>query len=252
MNNATNVHNLPTSISAVMSDKNNGIDNIFADTWKKLKLNLHINKSKFTKRSGIDISEAVFLLLLWKWINVSSIAMFSRKALSTFSNAKKDVMYDLLKREDINWRKLNLKTAREIILQNHLGDNKIKAFVLDDSIKARKGKKMEGISSHFDHVSGRYVMGQQVLTLGFATENTFLPLDSQLFISKVKASSLITPYKDGRSIAAKRYDEACDLSKPEMAGGMIKRAINEGIGADYLGPVHTNSIVTVVTEKSPI
>ncbi|MCU7879442.1 MAG: transposase [Candidatus Thiodiazotropha sp. (ex Lucinoma aequizonata)] len=48
---------------------------------------------------------------------------------------------------------------------------------MDDSIKTRCGKKMEGISSHFDHVTGRHVMGQQVLTLGLGTEEAFLPLD---------------------------------------------------------------------------
>ncbi|MCU7911644.1 MAG: hypothetical protein KZQ63_05890 [Candidatus Thiodiazotropha sp. (ex Lucinoma aequizonata)] len=37
---------------------------------------------------------------------MSSIAMFSRNALRTFSMARKDVMYDLLKREEINWRAL--------------------------------------------------------------------------------------------------------------------------------------------------
>jgi hypothetical protein len=35
-----------------------------------------------------------------------------------------------------------------------------KAFVLDDSIKIRHGKKMPGVSSHFDHTLGRSVMGQ--------------------------------------------------------------------------------------------
>jgi hypothetical protein len=67
---------------------------------------------------------------------------------------------------------------------------------------------MEGVSSHFDHVTGRHVMGHQVLTLGLATEEAFLPLDSQIYISQVKARELITPYKDGRSIAGKRYSEA--------------------------------------------
>ena len=45
---------------------------------------------------------------------------------------------------------------------------------------------MEGVSSHFDHVTGRHVMGQQVLTLGLATEEAFLPVDSQIYISNVK------------------------------------------------------------------
>ncbi|MDP3391213.1 MAG: hypothetical protein Q8S48_14740, partial [Methylococcaceae bacterium] len=35
-----------------------------------------------------------------------------------------------------------------------------KAFVVDDTIAGRFGKKMPGISSHFDHTSGRHLMGQ--------------------------------------------------------------------------------------------
>ncbi|VAW78300.1 hypothetical protein MNBD_GAMMA13-1806 [hydrothermal vent metagenome] len=38
-------------------------------------------------------------------------------------------------------------------------------------------------------------MGQQVLTLGLATEDAFLPLDSQLYISQVKVQELIAEHK---------------------------------------------------------
>jgi len=232
--NGTNVGALPPLISDVITAPKHYIDNVFADTWKKLKLNARIKTAGFTKRSGIDITEAVFLLLLWRWVNVSSIAMFSRKALGMFSRAKKDVMYDLLKREDVNWRRLNFQTAKGVYQQNTLGQSRIRAFVLDDSIKTRRGKKMEGVSSHFDHVTGRHVMGQQVLTLGLATEEAFLPLDSQIYISGVKARELIAEYKDNRSVVGKRYSEANLLSKPDMAANMMKRAMRGGIEADYL------------------
>ena len=92
---------------------------------------------------------------------------------------------------------------------------------------------MEGVSSHYDHVSNRHVMGQQVLTLGLATEDAFLPLDSQIFVSKTKAKGLNKSYQSGRSVAAKRYLEATTQSKPEMTLGMIKRAKRKGIEADY-------------------
>ena len=107
MKNDINANNLPPLIGDVLTDPKEYIDNLFADTWKKLRLNSLIKRAGFTKRSGIEITEAVFLLLLWKWLNMSSIAMFSRKVLGTFSMARKDVMYDLLKREGINWRALN-------------------------------------------------------------------------------------------------------------------------------------------------
>ena len=234
MKNGTNEDALPALIGDVITDQKHYIDNLFADTWKKLRFNARIKGAGFTKRSGIDITEAVFLLLLWKWINVSSIAMFSRKALGIFSRAKQDVMYDLLKREDINWRRFNLQTAKGVYQQNALGQSRVRAFVLDDSIKTRRGKKMEGVSSHFDHVTGRHVMGQQVLTLGLATEEAFLPLDSQIYVSGVKARALIAEYKDHRSVVGRRYGEATTQNKLQMAANMMKRAKRCGIEADYV------------------
>lgn len=234
MNNDTFTKVLPSLVEGVFSDKKLYIDNLFASTWKSLNFKKIITSSGFSKRSGIQITEAVFVLLLWKWLNVSSIGMFSRKAMSVFSVAKKDVLYDLLKREDINWREFNLRTAKEVYKSNAFNTSRIKTFVLDDSIKSRRGKKMEGVSCHFDHVTNRYVMGQQVLTLGLATDEAFIPLDSQIYVSSRKAKSLNYPYNDGRSIAAKRYEEATEQSKPDMAIQMLQRAHRHGLKADYI------------------
>ena len=159
MNNDTNRSALPSLIGGVLASQQHYIDNLFADTWKTLRFNALLNAAGFTKRSGLQITQAVFLLLLWKWLNVSSIAMFSRTSLGNFSDAKKDVMYDLLKREDINWREFNLQAAKEIYRTSRLQRSRFKVLVLDDSIKVRRGKKMEGVSSHFDHVTNRHFMG---------------------------------------------------------------------------------------------
>ena len=234
MNNDTITKVLPSLVEGVLSDKKLYIDNLFASIWKSLNFKKVIKTSGFSKRSGIQITEAVFVLLLWKWLNVSSIALFSRKAMSVFSGAKKDVLYDLLKRENINWREFNIQTAKEVYKSNLLNTSRIKTFVLDDSIKARRGKKMEGVSCHFDHVTNRHVMGQQVLTLGLATEEAFIPLDSQIYVSNSKAKLLNQPYKDGRSISAKRYQEATEQSKPDMAIQMMQRANRHGLKADYV------------------
>jgi len=86
--------------------------------------------------------------------------MFSKKVLGLFSQAKKDVLYDLPKREDINWRKLNLAIAGKLYSTHKLQNNEDRAFVLNDLIKTRKGKRMDGVSSHFDHVSNTSAMGQ--------------------------------------------------------------------------------------------
>lgn len=154
------------------------------------------------------------MLLLWVWLS-ASVRLFSRESLQTFSNSKKDALYETLKREDLNWRKLNLEVGLQVYKNHQLQDSKVKALVADDSVKQRRGKKMEGVSRHFDHLTGRSCMGQQVLTLGLATGEAFLPIDSQIYISKVKAQELKKPFKDGRSVVANRYREA-QTSKPKI------------------------------------
>ena len=84
-------------------------------------------------------------------------------------------LYEAMNREDWNWRAWHLRIARKA-LQHLAVPGSVKAFVLDDTIKIRSGKKMPGVSSHFDHTTGRHVMGQQVLTLGLSCARGFVPI----------------------------------------------------------------------------
>ena len=205
--------------------------------WADILCNCQVNqillRAGFRKRHGLEVTETVFVLMVWKWLNVSSVAMFCRDALGLFSRARKDVLYDFLKREDVNWRGFRLDAAREVYRRQGLDGSRVKAFVLDDSVKGRGGRKTEGVSSHYDHMTNRHVMGQQVLTLGLATEEAFLPLDSQVYVSRKKAQGLNRPYRDSRSIAARRYREATTRGKPQMGIGMMRRAKRRGLGKDW-------------------
>ena len=231
MNSATNTTNLPPLTADLLSQANLNIDNTFNSTWKSLNFKGMLNQAKFSKRSGTPVGDIVYLLMLWVWLKVDSVAMFSRDALLSFSAAKKDALYDLLNREDLDWRKLQLLTAKKVLKSN--SKNKLSAFVIDDSVKIRRGKKMPGVSSHFDHLTARCVMGQQILTLGVANDEQFVPVDNEIFISQVKEQALDYKFADGRSIAAKRYQKSKQQTKPEMVCDMIARAIRAGINADY-------------------
>jgi hypothetical protein len=63
------------------------------------------------KRLGA-VTQVVYLLLLWVWLKVDSTDMISRKTMKSFSDARKDFIYDYLKREDVNWRRLHYQIAR--------------------------------------------------------------------------------------------------------------------------------------------
>jgi len=233
MHNALKDSGLPALTIDLLETEGNMVDNLFADLWKKINMKSLLNKAGFRKRSGTPIDELVYVLILWLWLKKNSIAMFSRESLNYFTTAEKDALYGLLNREDLNWRKLNLDVAIKAIKEMPAGKTP-KAFVLDDSIKNRFGKKMPGVSNHFDHTLGRSVKGQQVLTLGYSCEHGFVPLDSELFISNSNVQELHQPFKDGRSIVAKRYRQAQNQTKPEMARNMMARAVRAGIQAEFM------------------
>ena len=230
MNRATKITELPALTADLLNANGLLIDNVFAGLWREIGMNTLLRRAGFTKRSGTPIGEVIFNLLLWLWLKQESIGMFARECVQ--GNLGKDVLYDTMNREDLNWRcfqgQLAYKTVRALKASGK------KAYVVDDSVLQRFGKKMPGLSSHFDHTLGRHVMGQQVLTLGLSCEEGFVPLDSELFISQTKAIGLRDDFDDGRSIAARRYRTAQQGTKPEMVRSMVKRALNQGIVADYL------------------
>lgn len=231
MNRDISNSSLPSLTVDILTNPDNKIDNLFSTMCQKLGFKTLLERAGFKKRSGSSAQELVYLLMIWVWLKVDSVSMFSKSSLQGFSTAKKDALYDLLNREDLNWRKLQLITAKKV-LRTTDNDNEA-AFVVDDSVKIRRGKTMPGVSSHFDHLTARCVMGQQILTLGIATQKQFVPLDNEIFISKTKIQPLNRPFKDARSIVAKRYNEALEQTKPEMVRNMISRALRADITAKY-------------------
>lgn len=231
MNHDNNSNVLPSLTRDLLTQPGAQVDNLFNRAWQQLSMNTVLEQCAIRKRSGTPANEVVYLLMLWVWIKVDSIAMFSRDSLQSFSWAKKDALYDLLKQENVNWRKLNILTAKKVIRATD--KSQLRAFVVDDSVKIRRGKKMVGVSSHFDHLTGRCVMGQQILTLGLASEAQFVPLDSEIFISQSKVIKASNSFVDARSIVAKRYRQGLNQSKPEMVRAMISRALRANIDAQY-------------------
>ena len=234
MNNDTRAPKIPSLVSDFLTDVDNKTDNIIALVWKHAKLSQLIKKSGFKKRSGLPIEQVLYLLVIWVWLKADSIAMFSKNMMESFGTKNKDVLYDQLKREDLNWRKLHYQVVKKALVKTQSIKCQVKAFIVDDSVKVRTGNKLEGVSRHFDHMLGRTVKGQQVLTLGYAVDDEFLVLDNDIYMSQVQRHSLKQPFKDARSIVGKRYAQTENKTKPELLASMVKRAMSYQVEADYL------------------
>lgn len=174
-------------------------------------------------------------LLTWPLLQVASIHCFCAQ-LCQILVGQVSVVYDFLGREDINWRGLSSELARRVHQRNELGPRTQRAWVVDDTSQARCGRKVEGTSCYFDHNQGRTRQGHQVLQLGLAGEQGFLPVEAQLIMGdKGRVDKPPDkPFKDQRSSAARDLRRGRDQSKHELFRQMVHRAVRAGFWAVYL------------------
>lgn len=217
-----------------LSDPCNYADNKLMEAMDELGFGRLLTHSKFRKQKGDSIITVVYALLIWPLLDIRSISSFCGRLISVFIKGGAHVLYRFQRRENLQWRKLRMKTAKQVYLKNNLANESDKAFVFDDTLKQRRGKKVEGSSKHYNHVNNRYIHGHQNLELGLVSNKGYLPVDSQLFIGEKRTVLKEKPFKNSDSALSRDYDCALKASKNEMFRQMLKRAIKLGIKANYV------------------
>jgi len=188
------------------------------------------------RRSDAEpLPNVLWALLVWPLLKVKSLHCFCAELCQILAGHV-SVLYDFLGREDINWRGLASELARRVYQGNDLGPCSQRAFVVDDTSRARAGRKVEGTSCYFDHTEGRTRKGHQVLHLGLAGEKGFLPLEAQIVmgekgrIEKPKDK----PFQDQRSAAARDLRRAGEQTKHGLFRDMLQRALRAGFRAAFV------------------
>ena len=223
-----------TPVTDALSSEYVYVDNELQEAINKISLFQILSRVGVRKRSGDSIHQVVFATLVWPLLPVKSIAGFCGKFIQGYIKGGMNVIYDFLKRENINWRSVSTSVSKEVYVNHNLGVEKESAFCVDDSLKHRRGKKVEGVSSHFDHTEARHVMGQQVLQLGLATAKGFLSLDQQIYIGDKKVQGLQAAFQDQRHAVAKDYQCALEDDKNKMFRAMLKRAVKNGFQSRHV------------------
>lgn len=174
-------------------------------------------------------------LLVWPLLKVTSLHCFCAE-LGQILVGKVSVLYDFLGREDINWRGLSSALARRVNQANEIGPSPLRAWVVDDSNKARSGKKVQGTSCHYDHTNAKTLKGHQLLQLGLAGEKGFLPVESQIVMGEKAAvdKPADKPFKDQRSSSARDLKRAREMTKQQLFREMLQRALRAGFRAAYV------------------
>ena len=191
--------------------------------------------SRKRRSDGEPLTNLLCALLVWPLMKVESLHCFCAELCQILAG-KVSVLYDFLGREDINWRGLSSELARRVYQDNEIGSRSRRAFVVDDTSKARSGRKVEGTSCYYDHTQGRTLKGHQVLQLGLAGEQGFLPVEAQLVMGEKAAvdKPKDKPFHDQRSSSARDMRRARQGTKHQIFRDMLQRALRAGFSAAYV------------------
>jgi len=208
----------------------------FYRLFKTLKIGQTLHACGIRKFCGISVIEVFgFLISL----------VFTGKSLNRYLNSErgdilpgKDTYYRFLNNNHYSWRKFLLTMAARVIgiFQTLTSSNRVRVFVLDDSVLSRnRSKKAELLARVYDHSKGLFVKGYTLLTLGWSDGFSFVPVDFALLSSTKSVNRLVETNQniDKRSCGYKRRKEAVE-AKPQVASQLLDHAIATGILADYV------------------
>lgn len=218
---------------------NNGPNNFeskIEGAFSSLKFKTWLCQTNIIKKDGYHASHVLFILMILPLLKVKSVHSFCKKHWQHWSEARKDTLYRFKQNAAYRWRSFMYKVNRQIFKAIDL-DNTPQAerfFVIDDTILAKLGKKIENVSYIFDHNLGRSVLGFCIVTLGLFTAHGFYPLDFAYCFGQKRNQKTPENIGDPRKSSGQRSFEAKHYTKLELALMMIQSAANCGIVPGYV------------------
>lgn len=223
-------------ISILPQDKDGReLFNAISSFFCKFKVGGLLRKCNAQKEKGVPVLD----IFKYKLCNVfSDRSMYMQQKTGSFRELfSKNTFYRFLNNPRINWGRFTTLLSKEVAdsIEPLTDDNRVNAFVVDDSLFERSScRKTELGSRVFDHTSRKYCKGYRLMTLGWTDGNTFLPINSSLLASS-KESNLISPICnfDGRSLAAKGRKLA-QMKGTKVMLELLKSAQYAEHNADYV------------------
>jgi hypothetical protein len=199
------------------------------------------------KTSGVPFWDLMKTLLTLPFVGVKNIKGLSSNRFAPKTDGEKDVYYRALGNQKVNWRRLLLLfVGRYLSFDKELATPKdeFKCLIFDDTDIPKTGKKVEGVSKIFNHVTKRYIFGFKLLLAGYWNGSVFIPVDFSIHReckeTKKKYGLTIKQRKKQKktqrslkSPAYKRFEEL-NLKKTDMILAMFKRVNKLKIEVDYI------------------
>jgi len=232
----TNCKKFKGEIEKYVNKSSNIFESKIDRVFSFLRIKTCLSRNNIKKYDGYPASHLLFVLILLPLLKIPSINFFCEKHLEQWSSSKKDTFYRF-KRRKYRWRSFLYRVITEIgnLIKFENIPLEERYFIIDDTILAKIGKKIENASFIFDHNLGRSILGFCIVTLGLFTGTNFYPIDfSYRFGQKRHPKSPDEKIGDPRSISGQMSYEAKYQNKLELALMMIQTAFHRNIRAGYV------------------
>lgn len=232
----TNCVKFKGEIENYLKNRPDNPDIKFNSAFCSLNFRTWLCRSNITKKEGYSAHHLLFILLILPLLKVKTVNSFCKKCWQQWSSSKKDSFYRFKHNTRYRWRSFMNKINAQIFKSINLDSvaRKERYFVIDDTIVAKLGRKIENVSYIFDHNRGRSVLGYCIVTLGLFTPYGFYPLDFAYRFGKKRHAKSPEAIGDPRTSSGLRSYEAGQHSKLELALQMIQRVVNSGIIPGYV------------------
>lgn len=214
---------------------NTTLRNPIYQTMELLNIRTVLKQANFIKkREGVS-PYLVVLHFVYMLVMNKKIATFIDQSDDSF---KKDTYYRLLQNSSYNWRKLLMLTTTRILKLLHKVQEAaaIRVLILDDTIEGKRGKYIEGSrDALWSNKEKRKIRGINVVSLNYSDGYSNFMVDFAIAMgayARVKLEAFAREV-DTRTTAYKRRLEIMH-GKQQIAIDMIKRALKQGVYADYL------------------
>lgn len=205
------------------------------------------NKKENCQLTNLQVFQ---ILVMMPFFAVTGFRHYPESVLNKMFGGKKDILYDFMSQDNIDWRNLIYRIVVKLIhnvtvRKDYRKSGLPSVIIADDSDLPKTGMKMEKIGKIFSHVHQKCILGYKALMLCWSDGRTQFMLDNSLHGEKGKVEGKeqgltarqrerrYSRERDAESHASKRMDEYF-MSKGEKLIQMVKRAIKSKIPFEYL------------------
>lgn len=216
------------------------MDHFWIEINKRFNLNKSKNAGERSKRCGVPVLVLFQIALCLPFFRGNSVQSFFRGQFQKMIKCNKTPFYRFFQDSFFNWRKsvYKLNSAIEAKCSTEEKSEHPTALIIDDSVLAKTGRRIEGVTKVHDHVTNKFVTGFKLLALCWfnGTYSRFLDFSLVAEKRKVKLSRNKPQFnkkRDTKSAAAKRKKEL-KKDKITLACQLFVEAVKNKFIPDFL------------------